>query len=174
MNESNHPKSESLSVPEHSEIDRREFLRTAGSVALFAALGITVTACNGTATDPGLEPPDDSNGGGNGITISGNTITINLTKSGGSPLASSGGWIANDDGGFIAVNVDGSTIRAFTNVCTHQSCTNAWTFSNSLFICTCHDSRFNTSGKVVSGPANADLKEFSVSRSGNIVTITKS
>jgi len=163
------------SRPTQNEIDRREFLRTAGSVALFAALGITITSCSGTATDSGLEPPDNSGDGqGNGITISGNTITIDLTKSGGAPLASSGGWLANEKGGFIAVNVDGSTIRAFTNVCTHSKCTNAWTFSNSLFICTCHDSRFNTSGKVVSGPANDDLKEFSVSRNGNLVTITKS
>lgn len=161
-----------LETTMESSIDRREFLRTAGSAALFAALGITVTSCSGTATDPGLEPPDNTNG--NGITISGNTITIDLTKSGGAPLANSGGWIANEDGGFIAVNVDGSVIRAFTNVCTHSNCTNAWTFSNSLFICTCHDSRFNTSGEVVSGPANADLKEFSVSRNGNTVTITKS
>jgi cytochrome b6-f complex iron-sulfur subunit len=168
---------ERLEAPESrahhaDEISRSMFLRTAGSTALFASLGVPfLISCSGTVTDPDQDGSGD--GGGNGITINGNIVTIDVTKSGGQSLASAGGWLLNTSAGIIAVNLDGATIRAFTNVCTHSNCSDSWQFSNNLFICTCHDSRFNTSGEVVKGPADRDLREYEVSRNGSIITITK-
>lgn len=159
-----------------SPLSRQEFLRTAGSAALFAALGITVTACGGTSTDPGIdEDGDGTNGGGsgNGITINGSTVVIDLTSDAGKPLGSSGGWLLSTAAGILAVNVDGSTIRAFSNVCTHSGCPDSWQFTSGQFVCTCHNSKFNTAGEVVEGPANRNLPEYAVSRNGNTVTITK-
>ena len=80
-------------IPAYS---RKDFLRTAGSAALFAALGITVTSC-GSPTDPngdntpGPNPPP----GGSGIVIEGNKITINLGVSANAGLKNSGGVVIN-------------------------------------------------------------------------------
>jgi cytochrome b6-f complex iron-sulfur subunit len=154
---------------------RKEFLRTAGSAALFATLGIPfVTSCSGST-----DALDDTGNGGSigddteGITISGNQVIIDLKSDAGSPLNSSGGWLLIREAQVLAVNVDGEVIRAFTSICTHQGCDTSWQFSNSLFTCTCHGSQFNTAGGVVRGPAAQDLEEFNVNRENENVTITK-
>ncbi|TVR34223.1 MAG: ubiquinol-cytochrome c reductase iron-sulfur subunit [Balneolaceae bacterium] len=163
---------------EKEPYSRKEFLRTAGSAALFSALGIPfITSCDGSTTDA-LEGPNGSgngNAGGDtdGITISGNQVIIDLDSTAGAPLNSSGGWLLIRDAQVLAVNVDGTVIRAFTSVCTHQGCDTSWQFSNSLFTCSCHGSQFNTSGGVVRGPAAQDLEEFNVSKDNSNVTITK-
>lgn len=162
-------------MKKNDNVTRKDFLRTAGSTALFAALGIGFFGCS-TSTDSmngnGDMPPTN---GDDGITITdgGNTITVDLSASSVSSLNQEGGWLLIRDANTLAVNVDGQNIRAFTSVCTHQGCSTNWTFSDSLFECTCHGSRFNTSGQVARGPANRDLEEFSVSRDNDIVNITK-
>jgi len=160
-------------MEKNNDVSRKDFLRTAGSTALFAALGISFVGCDVTGTPDDDTITDPPNGSGSGITVSGNVTTIDLTKSDTSVLAGQGGWLLIGQSQLLAVNVDGDTIRAFTSVCTHAGCATSWAFSNNLFTCNCHGSQFNTSGGVVRGPASADLQEFSVERSGNIVTITK-
>lgn len=104
--------------------DRKEFLKKAGSVALFAALGIQYTACS-SSTGPETNNDDDGNGE-NPITIEGNKVTLDISSSFFDDLQNQGGMVVSVSGGFLAVNVDGTTIRAFTNVCTHTGCTNNW------------------------------------------------
>jgi cytochrome b6-f complex iron-sulfur subunit len=148
---------------------RREFVRYAGAGVLLAALGVTLTSCseNASITDSG----GGSGGGGSaGVLVQGNVITIDLNQA--TTLASAGGFLFIGQAQTIVVNVDGSTIRAFTSVCTHEQC-NVTQFTGSTFVCPCHGSRYNTSGQVVQGPALLALTEFSVSRSGSTVTITK-
>ena len=161
------------------QIDRKEFLRSAGSTALFTFLGIGMIGCGNStsAMDENIVSvtPGDNGGGNSGIDISnnGNTITIDLTAGDVSALNNSGGWLLITEANTLVVNVGDSLIRAFTSVCTHSGCSDSWQFSNSLFECTCHGSRFNTNGEVVRGPANSDLDEFSVTRDGDTVTINK-
>ncbi len=156
-------------------VSRKDFLRTAGSVALFAALGISFPACNvsdsndGGGTRPPTIPPNSP-----AITISGNTVTVNMDDPSTRGLKDAGGWLLISAASVLVVNVDGTVIRAFTSVCTHAGCATNWTFGNNVFECTCHGSRFNTSGQVVRGPAATDLQEFAVQRNGDMVTITKS
>jgi cytochrome b6-f complex iron-sulfur subunit len=157
-------------------VSRKQFLRTAGSAALFAALGISFSSCsvNDATTDPGpsnptpTQPPNS-----NAITVQGNTITIDLSHSTTSNLKNQGQWLLISQATTIVVNVDGTTIRAFTSVCTHAGCATNWQFDSSRFTCTCHGSQFNTSGQVVRGPATANLAEFSVTRNGDTLTIQK-
>ncbi|MDR9447329.1 MAG: Rieske (2Fe-2S) protein [Balneolaceae bacterium] len=154
-------------------LDRSSFLRTAGSCALVIAMGLPIAGCSVTDSE-GEEVPDDTPAtGDNGITVEGNTVTIDLTKEGGQPLASSGGWLVSSAAGIIALNIDGTLIRAFTNSCPHQGINNQWNYSNGTLICNAHGSAFDNNGSVVNGPAESDLTEYSVSRDGNIVTITK-
>ncbi|MDR9410417.1 MAG: ubiquinol-cytochrome c reductase iron-sulfur subunit [Balneolaceae bacterium] len=159
--------------------DRKQFLKTAGSTALFAFLGIGFYGCSSTtSTDDNNiinDPPEDGGDNDSGITIqnSGDTIIIDLTKDDVSALNDSGEWLLINAASTLIVNIDGSTFRAFTSICTHQGCSNDWSFSENLFICNCHDSRFNTNGEVVRGPASRDLDEFNLSIDGDIITITK-
>lgn len=166
---------------------RVDFLRTATPLALIAALGIPMSSCGVTDSGDGSDldvnddnddtSSDDSNNNGNSGTsafsVDGNTITIDTTITGGQALASAGGWLISSEHGFLAVNIDGTRVRAFSDVCTHASCRNAWQYSNSTFICTCHNSVFNTSGEVVSGPADSPLPEYSANKNGDIIKITK-
>lgn len=158
--------------------DRRTFLRTAGSAALFAFLGISLSSCG--VTDSGA---DDNNDGGNGapptgaIVIQGNTITLNLGASELENLRVAGGWRNISQARTLVVNVDGQLIRAFSAVCPHAGCADNWQYNNNRFVCTCHNSIFENSGQRVSGPANRDLTEFAVQRDAanpNIVVITRS
>ena len=167
---------------------RADFLRTATPLALIAALGIPMSSCGITDSgdDSDLDVNDDDNddngnddsnndntGGTSAFSVDGNTITIDTSISGGEALASAGGWLIASEFGFLAVNIDGTRVRAFSDVCTHASCRNAWQYSNSTFICTCHNSVFNTSGEVVSGPADSSLPEYSANINGAIIKITK-
>ncbi len=157
-----------------SKYTRKDFLKTAGSTALFAALGIGFYGCDTTDSINGTEvrPP----AGGNDaidITNNGNTITIDITKDSVSGLNQQGGWMLVRDATTLVVNVDGSTIRAFTSICTHAGCSTNWRFTDSRFECTCHGSRFDTGGSVVRGPATRDLQEFSVNRDGDLIVISK-
>ncbi len=166
-----------------NEYSRKQFLRTAGSTALFAALGITVYGC-GNTTSPyedqdnntnALPPESGDEEGSKGIVISdnGNKIEIDLSVENVENLKASGGWLLIGAANTLVVNVDGTKIRAFTSVCTHSGCSDDWVFNNQLFECNCHGSRFNTDGAVVRGPANSDLAEFKVERENDNVTITK-
>ena len=109
-----------------------------------------------------------------GVTISGNTITLDLTQSGASALAPSGGFLYLAAAKTVIVNTDGTTIKAFSSVCPHEG--NAvQSFMGGQLICPTHNSHFNPStGAVLSGPARSGLTAYTASRSGNTVTVTKS
>ncbi|AXJ02163.1 Rieske [2Fe-2S] domain-containing protein [Cyclonatronum proteinivorum] len=165
--------------------DRRTFLRTAGSAALFAFLGISLSSCGVTDSGAGNDDNQNGNGSGNGngtpppgaIVIEGNTITLNLSFSELENLRLAGGWRNISQARTLVVNVDGSLIRAFSAVCPHAGCADSWQYNNNRFVCTCHNSIFENSGQRVSGPANRNLTEFEVARDPqdeNIVVITRS
>jgi cytochrome b6-f complex iron-sulfur subunit len=160
---------------ESKPVTRKDFLRTAGSVALFSALGIPfIASCSDSTSAIDTSGGNNVTGGSaEGITISGSQVIVDLASDAGAPLRSSGGWLLIADAQVLAVNVGGNTIRAFTSVCTHQGCDRSWGFSNDLFTCNCHGSQFNTSGGVVRGPATRDLDEFEVEREEDEVTINK-
>ncbi len=168
-------KEDSIEQSLNSKIDRKQFLRTAGSTALFAFLGISLVGCDVTSANGDTEPDDDNGDDGEitPIVIDGNTVTLNLEAESLASLRTEGGWMVLSQASVIVVNIDGNLIRAFTDVCPHASCRDNWQYNNNRFVCTCHNSIFENNGNFVSGPAGRDLPEFSVSRNGNIVTITK-
>ncbi len=166
-------------------IDRGTFLRTAGSAALFAALGITLPGCGGgdpvspgAPVTPPITPPTGPGGTTAGLSLSGNVLTIDLREGSFTGLQSSGGWtvinlqVSGRQVNLLAVNVDGTTIRAFSSICPHAGCSTNWQYANDRFRCTCHDSVFENSGRRVSGPATRNLAEFSASRSGTSLAVT--
>lgn len=162
----------------NNSVSRKEFMKTAGSVALFSALGIPfITSCSDSTSamddNGGDSVTNIVSGNEEGITIAGNSVIIDVSSNAGAALRSTGGWLLITGAQVLAVNIGGGTIRAFTSVCTHQGCDTSWGFSNNLFTCSCHGSQFDTGGGVVRGPASRDLEEFIVDREDDEVTITK-
>ncbi|GAB3218928.1 Rieske (2Fe-2S) protein [Algoriphagus aestuariicola] len=154
---------------------RRDFLEEAGLGLVYGTLGLTFfTSCSSTEdADPVPKTPSGNTGNagaGTGITISGNTVTIDLTIQTG--LAASGGWLLIVNAKVLVANVGGS-YTALTSVCTHQGCSDSWTFSSGRYTCNCHGSVFNSSGAVLSGPATQNLDQYSASVSGNTLTIVR-
>jgi Rieske Fe-S protein len=147
---------------------RRDFLRASWASAALLALGFDLAACD--AADPvGGNPPP----GNSGISINGATITLDLTGTQARAVAGAGGFLLIASAHTLVVNPDGAAIRAFTSVCTHQGC-DVNRFAEGRLHCPCHGSQYDVNGQVVVGPAPLPLREFPVSRAGDLVTITTS
>ncbi|MDX1592186.1 MAG: Rieske (2Fe-2S) protein [Balneolaceae bacterium] len=153
---------------EKKEISRSDFLKTAGSTALFAFLGIAYTGCTNRVTDSAIDSVE-----GDAVRIDGNQVIMNLDHPDLEDLNREGGWRLIAPAEVLVVNVGNNKIRAFTSVCTHAQCSTSWDFREGEFICGCHLSRFNTGGEVTRGPATTDLQEFDVLRNGQNVVIIK-
>jgi cytochrome b6-f complex iron-sulfur subunit len=104
-------------------------------------------------------------GGNNGS----NDLTINMDDDDYSALKSAGGFVVVS--GTIIANTDGSNYAALSSICTHQACTVGYSVQNNNFPCPCHGSVFNSNGSVAVGPATAPLKQYTVTKEGNILTI---
>lgn len=85
------------------------------------------------------------------------------------------GWerTANNYGGYILrKSEDPKDILVLSSRCTHLSCTVNWDEQAQVFVCPCHDARFDSDGKVLDGPPPEPLGhfEYSVDEAG-VVTI---
>lgn len=147
--------------------ERRDFLKKSGSLAIMSAFGVSFfTACSeDERPNRVVTPPADTTG----INVQGTTITVNLTQA--TALANTGGWALISAAKVLIVNVGNGNFSALTSVCTHARCDNSWTFTNNVFTCTCHGSRFNTEGAVVNGPAMQPLRSFPTEVNDNVLTV---
>ncbi len=134
-------------MPNEGEIvtlmSRRDFAR-------LTALACAAAACSsdgGSVTAPT----------GNGITISGNTMTVPLAQN--DALNRTNGMIVVTQARAVVIRLSATDYRALSSVCTHEQCT-VNEFNGSQIICPCHGSQFSTSGAVVRGPAGSPLKSF--------------
>jgi cytochrome b6-f complex iron-sulfur subunit len=98
-----------------------------------------------------------------------NKLTLDLTNALYAALNNAGGFIITSQG-IIVANTPAGYV-AIDSTCTHQGCTIAYSSTNNNFPCPCHGSVFSTTGSVVNGPALTPLKSYSVSKSGNVLTI---
>jgi cytochrome b6-f complex iron-sulfur subunit len=148
--------------------NRREFCKqlttTAGCTGALALL----SACSGgnpSNSIPG-SPLPTVNG-----TLSNGVVSVSIAT--GSPLATTGGMaLVNSSGGlFLVARTGVSSFAAVTAQCTHEACV----VSNgtaSTYVCPCHGSEFDTSGRVIVGPAVAPLRQFTTQFSNNVLTIS--
>ena len=61
---------------------------------------------------------------------------------------------------------------AFNAACTHLGCIVKWSSKEKIFNCPCHAARFDSSGKVLSGPPPEPLHKIPVKISGDSILIT--
>ena len=151
---------------------RRQFIEKAGLATVMSTFGISFFTSCVSSEDPDdptpTTPPTTTTP--NGITISGNTVQVNLTIQ--NKLAASGGWLLITSAKTLVANLNGTYV-ALTSVCTHSGCFDSWSFTNNQFTCTCHNSIFDIAGKVLQGPAGQPLDVYSTSVSGSTLTINK-
>lgn len=74
------------------------------------------------------------------------------------------GWerTSTSHGGFvIRKSADPTDMIILNSRCTHLGCTVNWREDALAFICPCHDGKFNSDGKVLSGPPPRPLDAYS-------------
>jgi cytochrome b6-f complex iron-sulfur subunit len=143
--------------------NRRDFFRfasTAGVAALFSSCG-----GNPASSIPGTSLPTMNAS----VTAAGVTVAVGAT----SPLGSTGGMalVASSAGNFLVTRTGATTFIALTAQCTHEACVVSSSTGQS-FVCPCHGSEFDTSGRVIVGPAVAALRQFQTQFANDVLTIS--
>lgn len=146
---------------------RRQFCSQACGAVGLAALGGALQACGGGLTSASSVPalPRVSATAANGA--------VTLTIDSNSPLASVGSaaLVQSSNGLFLVARTAQDSFTALTSTCTHQACTITG-YENQNYVCPCHGSRFDTSGRVTSGPAPRALRTYQTQFAGDVLTIT--
>jgi Rieske Fe-S protein len=73
------------------------------------------------------------------------------------------GWerTATSHGGFIIRKSDApDDLLILNSRCTHLSCTVNWSEADQVFLCPCHDAKFDPEGAVLDGPPPKPLERF--------------
>ena len=133
---------------------RRVVLASAGTVAVGA---VTLAGCG----DAGQAASDVASSATNAVKDAISKATV--------PVG--GGKIFADQKVVVTQPTSGE-FKAFSAVCTHQSCIVA-EVANGTINCACHGSKFDiTTGAVKNGPASSPLPEKKVTISGDGITVT--
>ena len=144
--------------------NRRDFCRRLASTAGVAVL---LWNCGGNPASsiPGTSLPT-MNGG---VTGAGVNVAIAAT----SPLGAAGGMalVASSVGNVLVTRTSATTFTALTAQCTHEACVVSSSTGQS-FVCPCHGSEFDTSGRVIIGPAVAPLRQFQTQFANDVLTIS--
>lgn len=158
---------------------RREFCekacRLASTAALAGGLGAVLQGCGGggggssptSSSGVVTAPPLPTIGG----TVAGGTIAVTIAA--GSPLASVGAaaLLQTSAGQFLVARTGQEAFSALTATCTHEQC-GITGFENARYVCPCHGSTYDTSGRVVVGPAVTALRSFATRFADPVLTIT--
>jgi Rieske Fe-S protein len=151
---------------------RRQFCRqcSAGLAALSGAA--ILQACGGGG-------PTSSSGGSFGGSslprVSGASAGggIQVTIDAASPLASAGSLalVQSSAGSVLVAHTGADSFTAVSATCTHEGCAITG-MSGSNYVCPCHGSQFDASGRVLNGPANRPLQQFNTRFANGVLTIT--
>lgn len=147
------------------KLGRRDFAKKVGGFALISPLILSnIIACSND-DDSGNLSEDEREA----IQFLDGQIKLNLEVL--ESLTQTGGWILINQRKVLVLNTGNGEFSALSSICTHTGCDNSWSFSGAILTCECHSSRFDTSGNVLNGPANAPLASFEVTRESNTLTV---
>lgn len=96
-------------------------------------------------------------------------FTLDLSSSTNSALQTVGGSVVSND--VIVIRTGTSSFVALSALCTHQGCTVGYNSNSKQLVCPCHGGTFDTNGNVLGGPPPKALQKFTVTQSGNTLTI---
>ena len=153
---------------------RREFCShacQAVSLAAFAgALGSVLEGCGGAG---GPTSPSGSVQGLATVSATDADGSVVVTIESTSPLAAVGSaaLVRSPSALLLVAHVAQDSFTALSSTCTHQACTITG-YASRTFVCPCHGSQFDTSGRVLAGPAFTPLRQFHTQFAGNVLAIT--
>ena len=130
-----------------------------------AVLILVPSVLKSCTKDPAPDPVN--NPGGN---PTGTKINLDLSLSENSSLNTTGG--SKIVQGIIFVNTGSGNFVALSSICTHEGCTVGFDSPSGNIKCPCHGSVYATTGIVITGPAPAALKSYTVSKASNVLTIS--
>ena len=84
------------------------------------------------------------------------------------------GWekTVNSYGAYVwRYGKEDSEVKVYSNMCTHLSCRVTWTEDTNIYLCPCHDARFNKEGEVVAGPPPEPMYEFETKVEQGVLSI---
>jgi Rieske Fe-S protein len=138
-----------------SDTTRRAVL--AGAAGITA---VTVLAACGDDSDDSGSTGDSSTGGA--------AAGVLATKA---DIPVGGGKIFKDGGGVVVTQPEAGTFKAFSSICTHQSCVVSDVASGAIN-CKCHGSVFSAAdGSVKNGPATKGLAEKTLKIDGDNISL---
>ena len=76
-----------------------------------------------------------------------------------SPRAGALALVRSSIGSVLVARTGAEAFTALSSVCTHQACSITG-YSGQIFVCPCHGSQFDASGKVLAGPAPTSLRQY--------------
>jgi cytochrome b6-f complex iron-sulfur subunit len=155
------------------EQTRRQFCartcRVASVAALGGALAAALESCGGSSS------PTSPSDGASALptvsgTVTGSSMVVTIT---GTALATAGALalVKTTAGDVLVARTGADTFVALSAGCTHQAC-EITGYAGQTFVCPCHGSRFDTSGRVVNGPASSPLRQFQTQFANDVLTIT--
>lgn len=96
-------------------------------------------------------------------------FTLDLTLAANAPLNNNGGSVSTQ--GVVIANASGTYV-AVAQACTHAGCSVGYNKSGNDFVCPCHGGTYDLKGNVTAGPPPAPLKSYTVTKNGNVLTVT--
>jgi cytochrome b6-f complex iron-sulfur subunit len=141
-------------------MERKEFLSLIGLGSASALAAVCMGGCSKSAEGTITQPTTPTNV----------NITLDLTQTANSALATPGGYIYT--GGIIVAKTMAGSFIAVSQSCTHQGATIRYEGTNQRFYCPSHGATFSNAGAVTGGPATTSLKQYSTSLNGNTLTIS--
>jgi len=151
---------------------RRQFCEacTAAGVAALGGALATLSGCGGgggPTSANGISAPALPRISGS---VAGSAVQVTIDAA--SPLASAGSaaLVTSGLGNLLVARTGADTFVALTAMCTHMACT--ITGFDQSYVCPCHGSRFDTSGRVLNGPATRSLQQYQSQFANGVLTIT--
>ena len=141
-------------------MNRKEFLKSSlllGGLGL-AGSAILIESCNKSSNTTTAAQGPSAN------------FTLDLSQAANASLKTIGGSMASN--GVVVICTAANTYTALAQACTHQGCAMSYVSGSNQMVCPCHGGSFDINGNVVAGPPPAPIKKYTVSKSGNILTIT--
>ena len=139
---------------------RRGFIKAAAGLAGLVGVGVLVGSVKLPALSPASGTKTTTTGTVQGSVANANDLKVGTPVYFEYPSGYPNALVKNSDGSLTALSI----------LCTHVCCECSFDASSSSFFCPCHGSLFDSTGRVVRGPATTNLPtiELRVDSSGNV------
>ena len=137
-------------------MDRRTFLNWVGLSLLANSMPVAIAACSSKNTE---------------------SATTQFRQIGAISELEKEGHILNQENAnnpvlVVRSSTDANRLIAVNPTCTHRDCVVNWDTQQNVFLCSCHDSKFDTTGKALSPPAEEPLQVYKVKVEGDLIFVS--